>query len=466
MSLLCLLAHPLSGTCVWADSGPAPSTYYREPGSYGTKRETVPPQYVRNLSQTGIERFKDIHWLDVGLDFRTRYEYRDGDVRRPVQITDNNFLLRTRVYAGIKEIIDPLRMVIEVEDARAYNSKFPKDNRDWNEFEPIQMYGELFFRDLLGKDDRGNTRPLSLRGGRMWLEKLDRRLIGNNAWRNTTNTFQGVHVDLGKDANDWELELMAMQPLNRLLFELDDINKGQWFYAAIGHWRRWSDIVTIEPYYLMIDQDAQEGRPERQINALAVRFYGPMGNTGFNYDNNFVFQFGKDSGRTHDAFGSASEIGYTFQHAWKPRTSLFYGYASGDRDPTDLRNERFDRFYGFARPWSANDYMIWENFHAPKIRFEAVPLRDLRFDAGYSWYWLASDRDRWANANLRDPTGKSGDFIGHELDFRARYPFGPHVDATVGYAHFEPGNFPENRGKDTPTDFLYLEVSLNAFPRI
>ncbi len=437
--------------------------YYREPGSYGTKRETDPPAYARNASKTGLEALADLTWLDLGLDFRTRYELRSDDLRRNRSATDNLFLLRTRAYFGIREILDPFRFVVEVEDARSANGQFKKDNRDVNGGEPIQAYAELFFDDLLPADAREGKRPVRVRGGRFWLEKLDRRLIGNNAWRNTTNTFQGVYASLGEDRNDWQVELLAAQPLDRKLYEADRPNDDQWFYAAIGHWRRWSDVATIEPYWLFLDQKASANRNPREIHSPALRVYGPIG-ANANFDVNLVYQTGRDNKRSHSAFGAATEVGYTFAHAWKPRWSLFYGYASGDKNPNDNDNERFERFYGFARPWSANDYFIWENFHAPKTRVEFVPLKDLRVDAGYSWYWLASDTDRWANANLRDPTGQSGDFLGHEFDVRARYPLTSRIDATLGYAHFEPGGFTKNQGRTNASDFLYLEVSINAFP--
>jgi hypothetical protein len=442
-----------------------PTSYYREPGTYGTKRETVPPGYVRNASKLGIAALSDFSWLDIGLDHRTRYELRANDFRRSEAVTDHPFLLRTRAYLGIRNILDPFRFAIEFEDARRENGKFPRDNRDVNEAEPIQMAGELYFKDLLGTDDGGNARPISLRGGRMWFEKLDRRLIANNAWRNTTNTFQGVHLDIGQDANDWELEVIAAQPLDRLLYDFDQTLKGQWFYAVLGHWRRWSDQVTIEPYYLLIDQAAKEGRPKREIHAPALRVYGPIGDLPANYDVTIVYQTGRDNGRDHNALGAVSEVGYTFKYPGTPRLSAFYGYASGDKDPNDDDNERFDRFYGFARPWSANDYFIWENFHAPKMRLELTPIKDLRIDTGYSVYWLASDTDRWANANLRDPTGQSGDFLGHEFDIRARYPLWGRIDATVGYAHFQPGQFTKRLSRSTPSDFLYVEISINAFKK-
>lgn len=444
-----------------------PTTFYREPGSYGTKRETVPPAYVRNASKIATpyvkDLLKDYSWLDIGLDHRVRYEMRHNDFRRPVAKTDNPFLLRTRAYVGVHDVIDPLRFVFEFEDARRENGDFPKDNRDFNETEMIQMYGQLYFKDLLPPDPRGNKRPLSLRGGRMWFEKLDRRLIANNAWRNTTNTFQGLHLDIGQDANDWQFELIATQPLDRLLFDFDEVVGGQWFFAAIGHWRRWSDVITIEPYYLQLNQKKTEGRNRREVHAPAVRFYGPLGKR-MDYDVDLVYETGQDNHQDMNAFGSTVEVGYIFDSPMKPRLSAFLGYATGDEDPNDDDNERFDRFFGFARPWSADDYFIWENLIDPKTRFEITPVKDLRIDAGFSAYWLASRTDRWANANLRDPEGKSGRFIGYELDARARYPVTKFMDATLGYARFQPGGFTKTVGRNRPSDFFYVEVTVNAFP--
>jgi hypothetical protein len=451
------------GNTAKAKDGEKPTGYYREPGSYGTLRESDPPKYVRSLNKTGIDAFKNIDWLDVGLDYRFRYERRDDDFRRPRDGLDEPILLRTRAYLGLKEILDPFRFVIEFEDSRRYNSQYVRDDRDVNEFELIQTFGELYFKDALGQDDLGQNRPLRIRGGRMAFEVLDRRLIARNEWRNTTNNFQGFRIMMGEDRNDWGVDLLALQPIERLKYEFDRPNAEQWFFGAIGHWRKWSDIVTLEPYYLGLKQDGKAGNIDRAIHSTALRAYGFIGDTGFNYDFDIVYQFGRNGTEQHEAFGFTSEVGYTFHHPWKPRLSAFYGYGSGDHDPNDNKNQHFERFFGFARPWSNNDYFSWENLATPKIRLEFQPLKDLRIDTGYSWYWLASDKDQWANAKLRDPTGRSGDFIGHEFDIRVRYKLTSRIDSNIGYAHFLPGEFPKHFQRKDDSDFFYVELLINAF---
>lgn len=455
--------------------GPAQSpSYFKPSSSYGTQPESDPPRYVRTLSKTGIEAFKNIDWLDVGLQHRTRYEFRSNDIRRNELRLDQPFLLRSRAYVGIREILDPLRGAVEFQDSRRYNGNFPHDDRDFNDYELIQAYGELYFKGALGEDDRKQQRPLRVRVGRMAYEAVDRRLIGRNEWRNTTNTFEGFRINLGQEANDWEVDMWAYQPVKRLITEFDERIENQWFYGAIGHWRKWSDFITIQPYYMGLVQDGSKtGQIDRHIHSPALRAYGKIGDTGLDYDFNLLYQFGRQGGEEHRAHAYITEVGYTIKHAWKPRISAFYGYATGDRNPNDNVNNRFERFFGFSRPWSADDYIIFENIKAPKIKVEFQPLKDLRIDGGYNFFWLASDTDRFNNlfggSSNRDPSGNSGDFLGHAFDIRARYKLGKHIDTTVGYSHFTTGEFTRNRqvavlGRSPgSSDFFYVEVMLSAF---
>ncbi len=476
--------------------------YYVERKSYGTGRETEPPRYVKQLNKTWLgeyDTFADIDWLDVGLEHRFRYESRDNDFRRARDSIDEPFLHRTRAYVAVKNILDPLRFTLEVSDARRNHSQFTRedDTRDINYAEPLQAYLELYFKQTpLGKDDLGNDRPISVKAGRMAFEQLDRRLIARNEWRNSTNTFQGVRANIGQQKNDWSLELLALKPVQRFTTELDEVDHSQDFYGVIGDWRRWSEYVTISPYYLALKQDGGKvkfdangkaalanTKIDREIHTAGVRAYGVVGKSGWDYDVNYAKQWGEQERRAnngnfiadldHDAYAYNLEAGYTFNHAWKPRLSASYGFASGDKNQTDTGNERFERLFGFARPWSNNDYFQMENISAPKVRAEFEPqlswLPGLKVDTGYSWYRLDSDRDRWNSANLRDATGRSGKDVGEEVDVRARFPVNKYVSANIGYAHFWAGDFTKTTSqlidaeRREDSDFLYVELTVGAF---
>jgi len=432
----------------------AAEAYPRSRG-YGTQQEPQPPRYVKLLSKHELLDFKEVDWLEFGLTTRARYEYRDDNYRRAERVLDEPILLKSNIYLGIREIADPFRFGLEFQDSRIFNSDFPESDRDVNENDFIQLFAELYFRNALGPD-----RPLRFQAGRMAFEYLDRRLISRNPWRNTTNNFDGFRIILGQETNDWQLDILAVQPVERRLSRPDRADEERWFYGVIGSWRRWSPHITLEPYYLVLDEDRKGAGLDRELHTLGLRGFGLFGQSGFDYDFDLIWQCGNSGDLRHRAFASTGEIGYTFKHVWKPRVSLFGGYASGDRDPADSVNERFDRLFGFARPWSASDYIIFENLITPKLRLEFQPHAKVRVDAGYGAYWLASDSDSWRNANLRDRTGSSGDFIGQELDTRIRWKVNDHTDLTVGYAYFIPGDFTENTSDADDSDFFYVELTL------
>ena len=256
------------------------TSYHRRSNSYATNPDSDPPRYVRQLSDIGVEAFKDITWLDIGFEHRTRYEWRNNDVRRIEGGEDNPIFLRHRAWLGIKNILDPFRFAVEFQDSRVVNNKHAITDQERNEYDLINAYGELYFKNALGVDDRNQNRPIRFRVGRFAYEATDRRFIARNEWRNTTNSFEGFRLNLGREANDWELDLFGMQPVRRLQTRFDEANDHLWFFGAIGNWRRWSDIVTIQPYYMGQKQTADPNgftatnRLDREIHMPGFRAYG------------------------------------------------------------------------------------------------------------------------------------------------------------------------------------------------
>ena len=390
------------------------------------------------------------------------------------------FLIRTRAFLGASEYFGFLGGAIEIEDARLANSQFAPDATTANHMEPISAYVELKFKRLLRKDVGSNHRPVMLRAGRMNFEMIDRRLIGNNYWRNTTNTFQGLRAAVGNDHNDWSLDLLALQPLARVVNQLDTGFRGQIMYGAIGHWRKWSHIITIEPYYLMLHQSPNHTnhQQERKLHNAALRVYGFLPGKKWNYDFGVFQQFGRDSTLQHRANAYVAEIGYFLRkNKYAPRISAFFGYASGDQNPNDGASNRFFRFYGFGRPWHSADYIVMENIIAPKLRLEAKPAKRWKFDFSYCHYWLASSTDRMStllagSSFNRDASGKSGNYIGNGFDLRILFtPIQPLLFNVV-YSYFQNGEFIRNRetaanSLSAPhSHFIYFEVLFNMIDAV
>jgi hypothetical protein len=221
---------------------------------------------------------------------------------------------------------------MEIQDSRISRARKRRpvpEADEVNHFAPIRLYAELHFEDLLREDPHGNARPVSLRYGIHNFEFTDRRLIANNQWRNTANTFQGFHGILGQEANDWQLDFLAVQPLNRLKYDWDRPIDPRYLYGVIGNWRGWSDIVTIQPFYLQFRQSQSGTTAEKLVHTPGVRIYGEAGKTGFDFDFDLSPQFGDkqplparpgvvtpDQSQTAErvrAFAATAEVGYTYE---------------------------------------------------------------------------------------------------------------------------------------------------------
>jgi hypothetical protein len=492
--------------------------YYVERKSYGTGKETDPPRYVKQANKTWLkdfDSFLDTNWLDLGLEQRFRYEYRDNDFRRRDQTEDKRgsqtldepILLRTRAYIGIKNILDPFRFALEIQDSRQNRGGYihEAETRDTNDLHILQAYLELNFKEtFLGKDPLGNDRPIWIRAGRHAWEAGDRRLIARNEWRNTTNNFYGFRANIGDKKNDWQLELHAVNPVQRVADGNDQTDRSQDFYGAILNYRGWSDVVTFEPSYFLLKQDGNKvtlnattglpqstaNRVDREIHTGVLRAYGVIPATPFDFDGSYNKQWGRvqrelTSGASnytrvdHDAHAYNFEIGYNVKHPWKPRVSTFYGMATGDRaqqsnDTTPM--ERFERLFGFARPWSNDDYIQMENIRTNKVRLEFDPkisfLDNVKVDTGFSWYRLDSATDQWnAGGRLEDRTGGSGRDLGKEYDLRVRFPFNQYASLNLGYAYFWGGDFVTSTSRritgasnrSSESEFFYAELTLLGF---
>ena len=424
-----------------------------------TDRDPTPPRYVSPLAeraaQLGIDGLESLDWLDVGAELRTRYENR-GYYYHDMEESGDRLLTRSRFYLGVREVLDPLRVAIEIQDARYFGTDFSDNTTDYADI--LKLYGELYFPDV---GDEGH--PLRFRVGRMSFDSIDRRLVARNRFRNTTHAFDGARLTWGERATDWEIDTFAVMPVDITPESPDRSSSAEWLYGLTGYWRGWAPYWTLEPYYFILDKDRTEPDIDDQtLHTMGLHGFGVLGQTGFDGDFNTAFQWGRDGDLTQRAFAMHGEVGYTFDRPSSPRAAFWVNYASGDDDPNDGVNERFDRLFGASHTmYGHSDLFTWQNMVNPTAYFSIRPAKPLRFEVFYRWYWLASDTDAWVVPGLRDEAGGSGDFIGQELDLRVRYQIRRHLGLDAGCAYFMPGEFVDNTARDANNScFFYLQLTL------
>jgi hypothetical protein len=111
--------------------------------------------------------------------------------------------------------------------------------------------------------------------------------------------------------------------------------------------------------------------------------------------------------------------------------TLPYDFASGDGDPKDAQQGRFDPLFG-ARRFDLGVTGLFgplarANLNSPGVRLDVRGGTLVEAHVLYRLAWLASGTDTWVAAGIRDASGASGDFVGQLVDGRLRLHLQPRV---------------------------------------
>ena len=423
-------------------------------------------------------------WLTLSIEHRTRYETLDNQFRARGQGGDQVIAFRTLVFAEAK--YQAFRIGGEFMDARLLldDRGTPLDNTQVGEADLLQGYLGWNSKNLFG-----TGLGADVKAGRQTIDLGSRRLVARNAFRNTINSFTGIDITF-KDKDRWQARGFFTLPVIRLPDQIADItandvrfdheDTGTYFWGLFGKVSQLPWIGNVEAYFLHFhEQDSSTiATRNRRLFTPGMRFYKDPAKNQFDYEIESVGQFGKSRATTsksdvtdldHLAHYQHAQVGYTFDLPWSPRFLAQYDYASGDGNPNDKDNGRFDTLFG-ARRFEYGPTGIWgafarANINSPGYRLIVKPHKNVSAFIGHRLWWLAESRDAWTTANIQDRTGRSGDFIGHQIEASMTWQAIPdNLILETGWAHLIKGEFARNApnapadGGDT--DYFYVQSTI------
>ena len=388
-------------------------------------------------------------WLSMSVEQRTRYETMDGSFKANGKGGDQQIPVQTDLW--LQANLGQFRAGAEFLDARALgaDSGSGVNNTHADQADFIQGYvawaNQNIFYSGIGAE---------VVAGRQTLNLGSRRLIARNAMRNTINSFTGVKLRL-LDYDKWQFNGFVTMPVNRYptastdildeIHEFDEEDTHTWFSGGFLEVYNlgWGVNGEIYLYHLDEGDSIRNQTRNRRYFTPGMRFFIKPAKAKFDFQTETIGQFGtvrsttaaKDSrDLEHSAWYQHLDVGYTFDIPWSPRLALEYDYASGDHDPNDNKDQRFDTLYG-ARRFEFGATGIYgafarSNINTPGYRITAAPRNDVQLGLSHRFYWLAEDKDGWtstgtASTMLRDKTGETDNFIGQQLELSARWDFNP-----------------------------------------
>lgn len=417
-------------------------------------------------------------WLKVSGEQRTRYETLHDQFRvrtpTPYGADEDVLALRTSLRfdvdferaAGSLEILDSHQFGI---DPSGFADTTMVDTAD-----VLQAYGE----GKLGKLGEGKH---SLRAGREAIDLGSRRLMARNAYRNTINAFTGFDW-IWKDETS-QVRAFWMLPVDRLPNDFASLRDNDWEldvqtmdtqFAGLFWTRKGEDGSSVEAYVLGLEENGVATR-RRELLTPGVRWFSNTVNNqpldrknAWFWEVELIGQVGESKVNTntgsptldHLAGLAHAQIGYAFDAPLQPAVQVAYDYVTGDQDPNDRKNERFDTLYG-ARRWEYGPTGIWgavarANLNSPELRLLLTPAKGWQFMLACRGVWLAEARDSWTSAGIRDASGNSGNHVGEQIEARLRWDVVPQsFDIEVGGAVLLAGSFQERATGGDREDATY-----------
>jgi hypothetical protein len=410
---------------------------------------------------------------------RVRYETIDGQARTGFRADDEQLAVRSTLLAEYRN--GPVRVGAELYDSRAY-----LDRRDSaisaNEVNALEL-AQLYVGADLGSALGAGT-ATHVQAGRMMLNLGSRRLVAADDYRNTTNSYTGLRADF-KAADGTAATLIYTLPQLRLPDDLASVRRAkvQWDRESFDL-RLWGGLIarprtiagaTAELGYFRLQERDAPGRPtrNRDLHTISARVIREPQAGKWDFEAEGIYQLGSvRSGLAAgapvldvDAWFVHADAGFSFAGPAKLRVSVEFDHASGDGP--GRRYGRFDTLFGMRRadlaPAGIYNAVGRANISTPGLRVEAAPGK--RFDAFavYRAMWLADRHDAFSTTGVRDPSGHSGRFAGHQIEARARYWLVPNLlRAEIDALWLARGRFLKDAPNARNEDTKYLATGVTA----
>ncbi|TGY87266.1 hypothetical protein E5163_16260 [Marinicauda algicola] len=393
--------------------------------------------------------------LSVAFEGSTRWRYESLSDQFRAGRTGGDQQISGRTLLFAEADAGAVQFGGELIDARVYladpGSAISTSNV--NTLDVLQAYAHVELDEILAL-----PRPVDLRIGRMTIDLGSTRFVGRNGFRNTRNAFTGARFDAGLSPLV-SLAGFYVSPVERLPGDrasildnehaLDEENWDQRFWAVYLERELPALGGAVEAYVYGLHED--EGA-QRDLLAPGARLYRSPRPGSWDFEIEHAVQTGQRrsssspgapmldvSAQTHH-----SHVGYTFEGPWNLRVAVEYEYASGE-EAGDGHWSRWDTLYGLRRTdfgqTGIHGPLRRQNVSAPGVRLMVSngPIDGRLLVKGA---WLASDTDIWRDGGLRDPAGRSGDYIGTHISTRWRYWAVPErLQLETGGAVFAKGAF-------------------------
>jgi hypothetical protein len=378
-------------------------------------------------------------WLTLGGEVREQYEYFDNANWGKGPQDDNGYLLQRYMIHADAHLGENFRFFTQFKSGLEDGRNGGPRPTDRDEFDVHQLF----------TDERvtfGNNNSLILRIGRQEMSFGSQRLISVREFPNVRRSFDGLRATL--HLNDWQIDAFATRPVEIEPGVFDDESSWHttfWGLYAVAPFK----LIPggkVDLYYLGLDRDDatfDQGTAHERRHSVGTRLWGKHAGWDWNFE--FIYQFGTFGDGGISAWTAASDTGYTFAQAlWSPRLGLRADVTSGDRNPNDKDLQTFNPLFPKGAYFSDTGLIGPQNHIDMHPGIELHPARTITLNADMDFFWRESTHDGVYNIGqtvVRSDGNGGSSYVGSQANGKIEWRLQQHLTWTASYSHFFAGAF-------------------------
>jgi hypothetical protein len=391
-------------------------------------------------------------FLSLGGEARLRYEYFQNTQWGQGPQDDGGFLLqRYLVHADFH--LDPyarffVQLQSSLENGRNGGPR-PTDEDALDLHQAFVDVGGAF----------GTQASLTLRAGRQELQYGSQRLVSPREGPNVRLSFDAVR--LIARAGPWRIDGFVSRPVETdpgVFDDNPDETRALWGVYAVAPLSPLPQGNT-DLYYLGFEHEGarfDQGTADERRHTVGTRLWGRP--EAWDYNVEFIYQWGSFGSGAIQAWAVSSDSGYTFQSALlRPRLGLRAELNSGDRDPQARTLQTFNALFPRGNYFGELALIGPANLADlhPSLDLKVTDRLSVTFDWDFFWRQSLHDGIYGPPGNLlRSGRTSRARYVGDQVAVQGEWRLGRHLTLVGVYTHFFAGPFVRETGPGRDIDYV------------
>jgi hypothetical protein len=393
----------------------------------------VPRQPLDELKYISLSNDDARTYLSLGANIRERFEVNDTNFSTAGNQRDSYLLSRAEAHADLR-IAGQVQIFLQLQSDTA-----PGKER----LSPVDQDRLGIEQGFAAVSEPLGDGVVAIRIGRQENGFDLQRFLSVRDGPNVRQSYDGVSIAYTR--GPWRFITLYTHPVeNRDSSSFDDYSSPHLSLGLVRIERQVTSSSSLSAYVGRFRQDdarfpSASGNERREL--MEVRYTGVSGRV--DWDAEAMSQTGRIGAQAIRAWATGAVIGWTLSSTrFRPRISLQFDAASGDKSPTDHQLDTFNPLFPSGYYFTTAGYTTYANLVHVKTDLSVSPLTNVKVSSGIGVEWRETVAD--AIYTLPDvpvpaTAGRGGRYVGTYGQFRADCGLTPHIALALEAVHFSAG---------------------------